>query len=276
MASNLLVGNPVGAAGLEIAGGGLTLQVQRALLLCLGGGDLQASLDGQACPRWVSFRAQAGATLRFGAPRSGFRAYLAVAGGLALPSVLGSRSPAPGESGRLQAGERLAVGPAGPARPGRGLRRALWPDQDGPALLRVLPGPGAERELWALRDAVLTVHPDSNRMGLRLRGSPLGEAPGTLPSLPVAPGGIQQPPGGELIALLADGQTLGGYRLLGQIISADQSALGQLRPGQEVLLAQSSLSEARQLAAERRLALRQLAAELGIPPGQSGLDSALL
>ena len=46
MASNLLVGNPVGAAGLEIAGGGLTLQVQRALLLCLGGGDLQASLDG--------------------------------------------------------------------------------------------------------------------------------------------------------------------------------------------------------------------------------------
>src|SRR5919198_4213897 len=89
-AANLLVGNPPDAALLEITLSGPTLRFGGATAFALAGADLGAALDGQRiAPGW-SWLARAGSVLEFGERRAGVRAYLAVAGGLLLPMVLGS------------------------------------------------------------------------------------------------------------------------------------------------------------------------------------------
>jgi len=254
--ANALVGNPAGAAALEITLLGPTVRADTPIRVAVAGAALEVRVDGAPAPFGRPFDLAAGATLAIGgrAPGAGARAYLAVAGGLDTPMVLGSRSThlvsrMGGLSGRaLAAGDVVPLGAPGPspaipgrvppvaAASGRGLRVLLGPQDDwfsADSLERLLTG-------------TFTVSARSDRMGFRLEGPALVTARrGELVSEPVAFGAIQVPAGGEPILLMADRQTAGGYPKIATVIAADLPVAGQLAPGDIVRFTACTRAEAR-------------------------------
>jgi antagonist of KipI len=94
-------------------------------------------------------------------------------------------------------------------------------------------------------------------MGLRLQGPPLPVPKRELVSEPVCPGSIQVTSNGQCIILGMDGQTIGGYPKIGQVISADLDTLGQLRPGERVHFQRVSLEEAERLYRSKQKEIRE-------------------
>ncbi|WP_129627050.1 biotin-dependent carboxyltransferase family protein [Candidatus Oscillochloris fontis] len=255
--ANQLVGNPPDTAGIEITAGGAALRFSVPITIALAGGDLGARLNEQPITTWSALRAWPGATLHVAGRRDGWggRCYLAVAGGIVVPSILGSRSTDlaggfGGLHGRpLHPGDQLPL-----RRPGTGIIPVAgrhWPTTLRPAYtptptLRFIPGPHTEcfppDALERLRLATLRVSATSNRMGYRLEGVQLAYQHMTsILSLGVVPGTIQVPPDGNPIILMADAQTSGGYPILGVLISADMPLAAQLLPGDMLRLAPTSL-----------------------------------
>ena len=265
--ANLLVGNPRGAAVLEITLLGPTLLALADLRLALCGGDLSPAVDGQPAPLWKTFTLREGQTLTFGRRRAGARAYLAVMGGFAVPAILGSRATflraqIGGFEGRpLRKGDVLEAW-LHPLPPGeRGLRPADIPDYAQPAVLHVLPGPHFSAFADAGRSTFFsspyTVSPQSDRQGYRLTGPAVARADAAgLLSEAMPWGGVQVPPDGLPILLMADRQTTGGYPLVGVVISADLPRAGQLAPGDSVRFEAVTLAEAHGLALRQERWLR--------------------
>jgi antagonist of KipI len=242
--ANLIVGNAPAAAALEVTLIGPELEFSAPSLVAVCGAEFDVMVDGQLAVLGTSIAVPAGGRVTFGRRRAGARAYLAVAGGLQTPVLMGSRathlvSAMGGIEGRaLRAGDRLEY----IAHHGEiAVRRAALPTlpSRGRALLRVVPGPQVE---WFSADARSTltsvsfrVSPRSNRMGYRLEGPPLARARGGEPiSEPLAFGAIQVPSAGEPILLMADRQTAGGYPKIGCVIAADLPVAGQLAPGDSI------------------------------------------
>ena len=281
---NLLVGNTEDAAGLEITLRGPTIRFKTDHLIALTGADLSPTLDGQPLPMHRPVAVRAGTVLAFGTARAGCRAYLAVAGSLAVPLVLGSRATylraaLGGWHGRaLLAGDELPIGE--PTATRQRLRQLVAPGSSVPgwAAARWTPGPtlcptprpqpviravrGPEYEQFsaasqrAFWHEPFAITPAADRMGYRLHGSDLKRETTTeLLSSAVTFGTMQVPAGGQPIVLLADAQTTGGYPRLAQVITADFSALAQAMPGQMLRFQEVSLAEAQALylAQERRL-----------------------
>ncbi|WP_370447546.1 biotin-dependent carboxyltransferase family protein [Kitasatospora sp. SolWspMP-SS2h] len=235
--ANRLVGNPEGAAGLEMPLGGVELEFGRTATCALAGAD---------CPAWAAdrpvagntpFTVPAGTRLRLGTPGRGLRVYLAVRGGLDVPAVLGSRSTdtlAGLGPARLAAGRLLPVGTAATGWPAA--EHAPRREPPGPVLLHVIPGP---RDDWFTAAALRTLYGepytvtgDSDRVGMRLDGPALERArAGELPSEGMVAGALQVPPSGRPILFLADHPVTGGYPVVGVVRRADLDAAGQARPG---------------------------------------------
>jgi antagonist of KipI len=239
--ANQLLGNDADAATLEITLIGPELVCESDTTIAISGAHFDVTCDDRPVPMGASFGVQAGQRIRFGRIVQGARAYLAVAGGVQTPLVLGSRathlvSRMGGVQGRaLAAGDRVPIAANAVPRTQRKAPGLTLPTK-GRALLRVVPGP---QDHWFERDALKTiagvsfrVSPSSNRMGYRLQGPPLRRVhEGELISEPVGPGAIQVPAAGEPILLMADRQTAGGYPKIGHVISADLPLAGQLAPG---------------------------------------------
>lgn len=261
--ANALLGNAPGAAALEFAAGPLRLRCRRDAWFALAGAEFAARIGTNPQPPGLRWWLRAGEELRLDGPISGLHAVLAVDGGIALPSQLGSRSTQlragfGGLQGRaLRRGDLLPLGEARPLVGRRGLRSPLRP-----ARLRVLIGPefdeldaASRRAFW---QAEWRAAPQSDRMGLRLAGPPLRRGGAELLSHAVLPGLIQLPPGGQPIVLGVDAQTTGGYPRLAQLIAADLWCLAQLRPGEALGFARVELDEARALLAAQQRELRAL------------------
>ena len=269
-AANLLCGNERGAAAVEVTLLGPALRVLAPVRLALTGADLSATVDGLPLTVWRTHTLTPGQTLRFGRRVSGARAYLAVTGGFAVPQVLGSRATflRGGFGGlqgrRLQAGDILEGFAAAPSLPGMGL--AEPPAYPRPAVLRVLPGPHechfADAARAAFFDSEYAVSPRSDRQGYRLDG-PAVPTLGSILSEAAPMGGLQMPPDGQPILLMADRQPTGGYPLIGVVVSADLTLAGQLAPGDSVCFWPVTLAEAHRAAVtqERGLRLREYAAQ---------------
>lgn len=289
--ANLLVGNPQGAAALELTLMGPTLEFCCESVVALCGASFEAWLDGEALEPMRPYYAPRGAVLAVRRASAGCRGVLAVAGGVAVPAVLGSRSTyvrarLGGLAGRpLAADDLLPLGPlpAGAerllarlrqrSRSGQGPGRAPFaaasslcpavPRQGSgqPAVLRALPGREADRfapeaagRFW---NEPYTVRPEADRMGARLSGPPLPlAAPASMVSEAVAPGVVQVPPDGQPIVLLPDCGTTGGYPRIAHVAAADLPVLAQLQPGSTLLFRRITPLEAEQLVLERE---RQLA-----------------
>ena len=239
--ANQLAGNAIDAATLEVTLIGPDLIVEADTTLAITGAQFEVTCDDRPIASGASFWVTRGQRLKFGRIVQGARAYLAVAGGIQTPPVLGSRathlvSQMGGFNGRaLQAGDRVPIRSSAEPRPQRKSVGLTLPSK-GRALLRVMPGPQAD---WFQADALrafasvsFRVSPQSNRMGYRLQGPPLVRArEGELISEPLGIGAIQVPAAGEPILLMADRQTAGGYPKIGYVISADLPIAGQLAPG---------------------------------------------
>jgi len=237
--ANLAVGNPEDAAALECTLTGPELRFERDATVALAGADFTG------LPRGRPVRIAAGGSLALGHARSGCRGYLAIAGGLRADHVLGSRAtyvPARlgGLDGRpLVAGDRLAVDCSGRGGCPPPLDPALFTDPPDPCVLRVIPAAGTAGWSGCFRASAR-----SDRMGVRLEGSPLQGGDGDGVSVAVLPGTVQLPPDGQPIILLADAQTIGGYRVIGHVIAADLPLVAQLRPGAAVAFRPTTLAEA--------------------------------
>ncbi len=269
--ANLLLGNPRGAAVLEITLLGPALRFLAETQIAVCGGDLSAALDGEPLPLWKTATVYPGQRLLFGRRRFGARAYLAVSGGFVVPEVAGSRATfLRGKLGGLE-GRTLRSGDILPGvlpprlAAERGLSRSEQPTYDLPAILRVLPGPHlshfTEAGQAAFFAAPYTVSPQSDRQGYRLAGPAVSRtSAGDLLSEPMPLGGIQVPPDGQPILLMADRQTTGGYPLIGVVCSADILRAAQVAPGDAVRFVLVNLAEAAAAAisVERRLRLLEL------------------
>lgn len=276
MLANRLVGNDPAAPALEILMGGARLRAGAAMTIAVTGasGPLivhqrggNSAVKPIAVDRWAPIALADGDVLELPLPRDGLRSYLAVRGGLEVPSVLGSCAhdvladlgPAP-----VSSGDRLAIGarqthsikvdhvPAapppttldlipGPHLPARSLNSASidLPDTDVLATDPLATGLFAT-DLLAL-DAldVLTsgsylVEPSSNRIGVRLRGQPIPRRPGELASAPMRPGAIQVPGDGQPVILGPDAPVTGGFPVIATLTAAALDAVGQARPGERL------------------------------------------
>lgn len=280
--ANALVGNEPDAAGLECTLLGPELRFRADTLFAVCGGEFELRLDGALVPSGRPVRAPEGSALSLGRAASGCRAYVALAGGIDVPPVMGSRSTDArsgfgGLQGRaLQPGDALPLGAPspvgdallrqlrdGPARWGAGRAGAAG----GAASLRFVRGPEwaalAPEGAALLAAQPLTVQPASDRMGCRLHGqTPLRRSDDAreMTSEPVLPGTVQLPPSGQPLLLLADGQTTGGYPRIAQTALADLGVAAQLRPGDSVRFVEITAAEAAALTRERWRELRKLQA----------------
>lgn len=273
--ANILLGNDEQACTLEMTLQGPQLEFGEEALVAICGADLSPSIGGNPVPEGKPVRLRAGAVLEFGACVTGCRAYLAVAGGFAVPPVLGSRSTYEiagigGLDGRaLRRADRLPVGEATAgvypglaadlARSGHAFAAPRWAvnqhiEQLGrsPQSVRIIPGvhweefPAATRE--CLTSTEFRVAPDSNRMGFRLEGPAIElENPLEILSRAVTFGTIQVPPGGQPIVLMADRQTIGGYPMIADVAGVDLHLLAQLKPGDRLRFELVSLAQAQAL-----------------------------
>jgi antagonist of KipI len=264
--ANRLVGNPDGAAGLELTLRGPRLEARRECLVAVTGADMGVTINGQAVPGWTAVRLRPGDVVAFRMVTAGCRAYLAVAGGLDLPPALGSRSTylrgrLGGLDGRpLQKGDALPVGapPAGLDRPaGRVVPEARRPAYPSAVECRVVLGPQDDRftpdGIAALLGGPYEVAPQADRMGYRLKGPAIGHARGhDIISDGIPLGGIQVPGEGQPIVLLVDRQTTGGYTKIATVVSADIARIGQTRPGHRVRFRRVTLAEAHAALREAR------------------------
>ncbi|MEG0862125.1 MAG: biotin-dependent carboxyltransferase family protein [Pseudomonas sp.] len=266
-AANLLVGNEPGAAALECTLLGPELQFTEDTLVAFSGAYMAALLDEVQVPPDTALQVRAGQVLRLSYPKVGARLYLAVAGGIDVPVVLGSRSTYTlgglgGFNGRrLIAGDELPVGiPSGKGKVGASLPMALRQSLGGEVELRVVPGlyyerlqPSAAASFFA---EPWTVGSEADRIGYRFKGGSAlsfqpreqpfgaGSDPSNIVDSCYPIGSIQVPAGLEPIILHRDAVSGGGYAMIGTVISADLDLVGQMQPNQKARFREVSLDDA--------------------------------
>jgi KipI family sensor histidine kinase inhibitor len=259
--ANRLVGNLDDAAAIEVTTIGPSLRFAGDAHLAVVGSSpdaVEVRIDDHRVATDAVSPVGHGQVVTVGRLRSGLRAYVAVAGGIATPSVVGSRSTDMLSGlghGPLVAGDRLDLGP--PTRPHGQLAPSLDAARDGgTAVIRVIAGPhqaesGTDSPLVP---GIWTVGNTSNRIGLRLSSDrrPAIRRDAGIASTGMVTGAIQLPPDGHPIVLLPDHATVGGYPVIACVIAADLPLLGQLGPGDTVGFAYVDRAGARRELLRRR------------------------
>lgn len=248
-AANLLVGNPPHAAALEITLAGPTLRATDKCLIAVTGADLSLRVNDWEMPPWMAIFVRQGWTITFGDRKSGCRAYLAVAGGIDVMPIMGSRSTYlsggfGGVEGRaLRQGDVIPVGVVPfhlPERAGRSFPSNLVPDYSDAPEIHVVLGPQddyfTDEGMATFLSSEYQVGPTSDRMGYRLQGPEIahkGRADIISDGIPL--GAVQVPADRQPIVMMADRQTTGGYPKIATVISADVPLLAQCLPGQSTV-----------------------------------------
>lgn len=284
-AANLLVGNPETAAALECTLMGPELEFTADAIIAVTGGSMLPKIDGVPAVANESFAVKAGAVLSFDFMRVGARSYLAVAGGIDVPEILGSRSTYGlgafgGFQGRkLAAGDVVPVGIAG----SRARTRRRIPDDLAMPLpketeLRVVPGLYFHRitdeSAISFFEDTWSVAPEADRIGYRYRkGRPLafrervqpfgaGSDPSNIVDACYPYGSIQVPGGLEPIILHRDAVSGGGYAMIGTVISADMDKIAQMQPNNKAHFVRVSVDQALAARADYKDRLNRLRAAL--------------
>jgi antagonist of KipI len=269
MVANLLVGNKMGEAVLEASFIGPTLEAQSDMVVSICGGDFSPTVDGREVDLWRSFLIKKGQVICVGQCKHGARAYLAIAGGINVPSVLDSKSTFingnfGGYEGRALKKEDMLYGFPAMQKPFKVVHPDLIPDYKKTLEVRVMLGPHhhlfTEESVKKFFTEEYRITTQSNRMGYQLKGPSLQHVKGPdIISDPLPLGGIQVPASGQPIILMADHQTTGGYTRIGTVISTDISRLAQAVPDTMVKFKEVSLGEAQSLYFKRRSLIKRLA-----------------
>ncbi len=251
---NTLLGNPEDEAVLELHFPAGEFIFESRCSFAIGGADFGAALSGKEIPNWKTVTATKGDVLKFTAPRRGSRAYLSVAGVFRVDDWLGSKSTnltanVGGFHGRkLDKDDRIKF-----ADPHvvtlRGLGPSLIPRYSRFPTVRVIAG--AEFDILTAKSEqellgeTFTLTNDLNRMGYRLKGPQLFLLhEKEMVSAAVTFGTVQLLPDGQLIVLMADHQTSGGYPRIANVIDVDLPLLAQLSAGDSVSFHLVTIEEA--------------------------------
>jgi len=281
--ANLALGNEQTAAVIEFTYADAAFKTQTDLLIAWAGDGAKLQLDEQMLPANRPLFIPQGKTIKLVNNRTGCRTYLAVAGGWNVSVVLGSRSTYitagfGGLEGRaLQKGDVLqafgnqseinvklwnTLAGAEITFPKWSIARPLFLPADR-RLIHVMPGPEAD---WLEADAIAGFYSEpyrvgsrSNRMGIGLEGAKMTRAiQAELLSAAVTPGTIQVTNSNNMILLMADCQTTGGYPRMAQVAAVDLPLCAQLKPGDEIRFQQITRQEAEGLLVERERELKRL------------------
>lgn len=257
--ANLLVGNDMAESALEITAVGPEICFEAANVIAVTGADLTPCINDEEMPVYQAVTVKAGDVLTFRGMRSGVRAYLAFAGGLDIPAVMGSkatliRNELGGVEGRaIKEGDRIGfVSPQ--TELNNMAKRRMLPERyaTGEIVLRVIPGPqkncfttaGYRNFFWH----GATISQEFDRMGCRLECEPIEhQGDGNIITDGIAFGAIQIPPSGQPIIMLADRQSTGGYPKIGTVASVDLPLLAQALPGYKVRFVEISVETAQLL-----------------------------
>ena len=254
--ANYLVGNQENEAGLEVTLLGPRIQFTNGTVFAVTGADMTPCLNDQPVEMYRAIQVTAGDILSFRELKSGCRSYIAFAGGLDIPLVMGSRSTLlrgaiGGYEGRkLKTGDNIGL--RYPVSQLPDLESRVIPAEDftgEKVTLRVLLGPQEERFTsegiaTLLREAYV-VTPQSDRMGYRLEGPTIQhKTDANIITDGIALGSIQVPGNGKPIIMMADRQSTGGYTKIANVISVDIPRLAQCKPGTQIYFQQVTLEEA--------------------------------
>lgn len=270
--ANILVGNPQGEGALEITFKGPELVFDQDNVIAVTGGDMQPTINGEKIPMYAAVAVHAGDVLRFGfAMGGGCRGYIAFAGGLDLPLMMGSKSTLAakklgGYEGRaLQKGDTIKFTAPKSLLPGMEKRHVpvpVYPTDE--VVLRVVLGPQEdaftkeEQRKFFWYSAKVTTQ--SDRQGCRLeREVPVKHIKdGNIISDGIAFGSIQVPTTGQPFIMMADRQTVGGYTKIGTVITVDLPKIAQAKPGMTVRFVKVSMELAHLLYIRELEEMKQL------------------
>ncbi|MEK5230433.1 biotin-dependent carboxyltransferase family protein [Lysinibacillus sp. FSL K6-0232] len=260
---NILVGNHDDEAAIEITLMGPHLKFLESGIIAITGADIEAKLNGEPVPLWTSIKVEKGDELTFGfATGYGCRAYIAIAGGVDVPVVLGSKSTSlragfGGINGKaLQSKDIISIGDTVDVSVGRIVPVEYRPNFSKHRPIRFILGPQADEfettELEKFCTSSYKVLNESDRMGFRLEGVSISHKVGPdIISDYITMGSIQIPGNGQPIVLMADCQMTGGYTKIGVVTDVDLPYLAQKKPGDTICFEKINIEEAQQLYKER-------------------------
>ncbi len=268
---NILLGNDEAEAVLETHFPAPVLQFEESAIIALGGADFGAKLDGESTENWRPYFVEKNQTLLFTKKTFGNRAYLSIKGGFKIEKWLGSASTnltaeIGGFEGRsLQKNDRLIFNSKLKIQDLKlkiqnskflyKISKNLIPPYSSFPTVRGIVGAEYERMTVLSEKNFLkqdfTISNDSNRMGFRLHGETLDLLDKIeLVSSAVNFGTVQFLPDGQLVILMADHQTSGGYPRIAHVVSTDLPILAQLGANDKVGFEIISLHEAERLLLE--------------------------
>ena len=262
--ANFLVGNTGSSAVLEVTLFGFKMKALASHVIAVTGGDLTFKINGVPSPMWTSSKVNEGDIIEFSRCGSGCRAYIGIAGGIAIPKVLGSRSTDMiGKMGGID-GRALKKGDLIPVdnqslHHFHGIRRRLpeklIPTYKSNITVRVILGPQEDAFTKEAIDTFFSseykVSNDVDRMGCRLVGPPIEHIDGAdITSEGTFFGAIQVPRNGQPIVFLVGRQSIGGYTKIGGVITVDLPKLAQVKPGDSITFEKTTLEEAHDLLKE--------------------------
>ncbi len=278
---NILLNNDESEAVLEMHYPTPVIQFEEDVIACIGGGEFSPKVNGKDIEEWRVHLFKKGDTLSFGAKKRGERCYLAVKGGFDIPSVMGSKATniAAGFGGhliqkndhlytKLKNGSLLAAKEIFKLN-AKIVNSKLRPQINCVQELRVITGADFECLDKESRDAIyhqkFIISAHCNRMGFRLEGDCLNlNACGSSISSAVDFGTIQLLPDGQLLILMADHQTTGGYPKIGNVISVDLPILAQLSVGQHISFREISIEKAEEIFLKQEREIKKFRASVSL------------
>jgi biotin-dependent carboxylase-like uncharacterized protein len=268
--ANVLAGNDEDAAGIEVTLCGLKLKSAKDTWIVITGGDLFPQVDNEPVPLWTSICLRKDQVLSFPRLRTGFRAYVAVRGGIEVPLLMNSRSTMVkaafgGTGGALKSGDRLKIGEkiTGANIGVKALADRYIPKYSTQNNLRVILGPQSDyfssETLALFLNSEYTITSQSDRQGYRLTGPELRHLRSyNLITEAMWPGAVEIPGDGLPIILLADAQTTGGYPKIASVVSTDLDKLGQAKPSDKIRFKSVTLEESLDLIGEKEDQVKEI------------------
>ncbi|WP_306416996.1 biotin-dependent carboxyltransferase family protein [Halobacillus sp. Marseille-P3879] len=264
--ANILVGNKENEAVVEVTLLGPVIEFEENTIISVCGGNLSPAIDQKPIGMWKPILVKKGAKLSFGKPKSGCRAYIAIAGGMDIPIIMESRSTymranIGGFKGRalktddtinLRKTFSFEAGEQNYSEMDWGIANDIIPNYSSRPEISLIKGPQYDwfnrESQQALFSTPFKVSSQSDRMGFRMEGESLSlKESQELISEAVAFGSIQVPNNGKPIILLADRQTTGGYPKIGQVASIDLPVLCQMKPGEQLTFNPITLEDAQRM-----------------------------
>lgn len=287
--ANILVGNEETEAVIEVTMMGPMMEFTEDNIIAVTGGDLGAKLNGDPLPLYEAVAVKKGGTLSFQGMYSGSRAYIAFAGGLDVPVIMGSKSTnlkskVGGFEGRkLGTGDEIGFCSPKTTLPNMKKRKLEPEDFSAKAhKVRVVMGPQddcfTEAGIQTFLNSTYAVSNEYDRMGCRMEGEKIEHKNGgDIITDGISFGAVQVPSHGNPIVMMADHQTTGGYTKIANVISVDLPVLAQCMPGFKINFERVDIEEAQRLYCEQKRKLTALKTELDtVTPPASDKEAVAL